>query len=391
MRPEEVSTQRRRGALPNDRQWPLTHDRQPMETDMTYDLSNAITPLGEIERDREKWIYKDLIHGEMGMIWARPKVGKSFLAVSAAMAMSEGKTWLQRTIDRPYKVLYWALDGGASNELVDRRDDLEASLVENLKGYGSNLLVSSLKPRDDAEWWNDWLELLVMQGIEYLFIDNLLAVDPNGSDVNSSKEMSLILNRVGKIVDFGIGVTVVHHAGKFNEERGSQSASPMGSTVNESKVRYLLHAERDWQKNEALMTLTGNGNAGGSQRFYVDLYPLGMGEDGAFVTLLHEEMTGGIPKDETLKQHKARALRELDKKLGKTKPAEEKKRDRDGESTVKVVEFLKSQSEPVKQGVITQAVKMHATKVKEILSAMEGNGNARSSKQGTSVLWELLR
>ena len=344
---------------------------------------------GSMQRNRDRWVYDDLIHGELGEIYARPKVGKSYLATSAAIAMSEGKPWMKRKIDRPYKVMYWALDGGARNEMVDRREDLGPSIVDGLKGVNENLAVSTIKPKNTPQWWKWWIRMLKKYGIEYVFIDNLLNISQDGVEINGGKELGAIWGNVSRIVDAGIGVTVVHHSGKMNEERGHQNDTPLGATENESKVRYLLHLNREWKENDSLMTITGYGNAGAPKTLYAAFYPQGMGEDGAFFTLLHEELGGGVDVNESMEDNKARALASLEKKLSKPKSPEKKQQQRADEGVTKVVEFLKEQSGPVKQGTITSGVRMHQDKVKEILSTMEKNGKAKSSTQGRAILWEL--
>lgn len=340
----------------------------------------AGTKLGDLVKTANKFLIEDLIHGKLTMIYARPKVGKSLLAMSAAIALSEGTDWLGRKVEQKF-VGYWAMDGGQADEMRERFEDLG-------NGAGSEVIVFDKKPEDDDEWWKGWADYLADE-IEVLFIDNLLALKPGDVSVNDDASMGAIFERIGYIVDKGIAVVIVHHAPKMSEDV-LKSRTPMGSTIIESSVRYLVRAERNWEQNSALLTLVAGGNAGAAKEFQVALYPKGMGKDGAFVTLLEEGLNGDIPEDESFEQMLERARLELRKKKGQAKPAEKRQQERDADHVSKVTDFLKGKAEPVNQGTIREAVGMSNTKLKGVLATMEKAGKAKQSKgSGNAVLWEL--
>ncbi|MGX9889108.1 AAA family ATPase [Streptomyces sp. NPDC002276] len=336
--------------------------------------------LGDLVKTANKFLIEDLIHGKITMLYARPKVGKSLLAMSAAIALSEGTDWLGRKVEQKF-VGYWAMDGGQADEMRERFEDLGSDT-------GSEVVVFDRKPEDTDEWWDGWIDYLADE-VEVLFIDNLLALKPGDVSVNDDASMGAIFERIGAIVSRGIAVVVIHHAPKMSEDI-LKTRTPMGSTIIESSVRYLIRAERDWEKNSALVTLVAGGNAGAAKEFQVALYPKGMGNDGAFVTLLEERLNGDIPEDETMEQALERARMELRKKQGQAKPAERKQQERDGDNVSRVVDYLKNNAEPVNQGTIREATKMSNTKLRGVLATLEKDGKAKQTKgAGNAVLWEL--
>ncbi|WP_329132413.1 AAA family ATPase [Streptomyces sp. NBC_01476] len=124
------------------------------------------------------FLIEGLIHRTATMIYGRPKAGKSFVALSAAMALGEGTPWLGREVEAKATLL-WALDPGQEDETWQRFNTASGA-------KDSQLFITDVRPEDTEEWWEEFSDVLVSSGIEVLVVDNLSALLGRGSYNNDS-------------------------------------------------------------------------------------------------------------------------------------------------------------------------------------------------------------
>lgn len=239
------------------------------------------------------FLIEGLIHRTATMIYGRPKAGKSFVALSAGMALGEGTPWLGREVEQR-NTLLWALDPGQVDETWQRFNTANGA-------KDSRLFITDIRPEDTDEWWAEFTDVLLSTDVEVLIVDNLSALLGRGS-YNNDADVRPALGRLQALLDEGIAIVLVHHAGKFNEEQGSQK-SPMGSTAIEAWGRQFVQVTDD----QELRILRVYGNNTPEKELGIALNFNGEGDDGAFVTLIGEEETVAMSAEHEELVAKARA------------------------------------------------------------------------------------
>ena len=335
---------------------------------------SKVTPSNETP-----FIIEGLVHRTATMIYGRPKAGKSFVALSAAMSLGEGRDWLGRPAERS-NTLLWALDPGQEDETWQRFTT--AGGAED-----SSLFITDIRPEDNDEWWAEFAITLLDSGIEVLVVDNLSALLGRGS-YNNDADVRPALGRLQALLDEGIAVVLVHHSGKFNEEQGS-AKTPMGSTAIEAWARQFIQVTEE----EELRILRVYGNNTPEREIGIALNFSGEGGDGAFVTLIGEEETIAMTAEHEELVQRARARwqnrKDRKKKQGRSpeqKARPEKARTVDHASAIKG--YLKGK-EWEKQGTITQKIPGNPAVLKGALDALVKADEIESKTQGRSNLYRL--
>ena len=341
----------------------------------------GIKRLAEVTPSNETpFLIEGLIHRTATMIYGRPKAGKSFVALSAAMALGDGTPWLGREVEQR-NTLLWALDPGQVDETWQRFTTAGGA-------DDSRLFITDIRPEDTDEWWAEFTDILVTQSIEVLIVDNLSALLGRGS-YNNDADVRPALGRLQALLDEGIAIVLVHHAGKFNEEQGSQK-SPMGSTAIEAWGRQFVQVTDD----QELRILRVYGNNTPERELGIALDFNGEGDHGAFVTLIGEEETVAMSAEH--KDLVARAQARWDnrgerkKKQGRSPQQNAKKVEQNrGTDHASQIKAALNPGEWVKQGTITQKVPGNPAVLKSALDAMVRAGELETTTQGRSNLYRL--
>lgn len=334
-----------------------------------------MTPTSETQ-----FLIDGLIHRTATMVFGRPKAGKSFVSLSAAMALASGADWLGRETEKR-KTLLWTLDPGQKDETWQR--------FTQAKGDGDyQLLITDIRPEDEDSWWEEFTLTLLEGGVEVLVVDNLSSLIGRGS-YNNDGDARHELGRLQGLLDEGVAIVVVHHSGKFNEEQGSQQ-TPIGATSIEAWGRHFIQVTDD----EELRILRVYGNNTPEREMGIALNFGGEGSDGAFVTLIGEEETVAMSAehDELVARARARweSRKDRQKKQGRSPQQKAKRGERtrgtDHASLIK--EHLKG-GDWVKQGTITNDVPGNPAVLKSALDAMVQAGDLEAKAQGRSNLYRL--
>lgn len=346
--------------------------------DYSFDIKRLadVTPSNETP-----FLIEGLIHRTATMIYGRPKAGKSFVALSAAMALGEGTDWLGRPVEQRTTLL-WALDPGQEDETWQR--------FKTAKGSDdSHLYITGVRPEDTDEWWAEFADVLLANGVEVLVVDNLSALLGRGS-YNNDSDVRPALGRLQALLDDGIAVVLVHHAGKFNEEQGSQK-SPMGSTYIEAWGRHFVQVTDD----QELRILRVYGNNTPEKELGIALNFNGEGDHGAFVTLIGEEETVAMSTEhkELVARARARwdARKDRQKKQGRSPEQRTKTdRNRDADRVARIKAYMSNhRGEWIMQGTITKDVQGNPAVLKKTLDAMVSSGDLETKTEGRSNLYRL--
>lgn len=333
------------------------------------------------------FLIEGLIHRTATMIYGRPKAGKSFVALSAGMALGEGTPWLGRQVE-PRNTLLWALDPGQEDETWQRFNTAKGA-------KDSRLFITDVRPEDTDDWWEEFSDVLVSSGVEVLIVDNLSALLGRGS-YNNDADVRPALGRLQALLDEGIAIVLVHHSGKFNEEQGS-AKTPMGSTAIEAWGRQFIQVTDD----QELRVLRVYGNNTPERELGVALDFTGEGDDGAFVTLIGEEETVAMSAehDELVSRAKARwdNRKDRQKKQGRspqqkaTKPQESKPQQAPRSHGIpeRIKEALKDKPEGMNWSQLKNTVQGAAQAKSDAAKTMVEKGELTLEKRGNQSIYRL--
>ena len=177
-------------------------------------------------------IHQILNRGELAMIYGAPGSGKSFVALSMAIAVASGRPWFELPT-KPGVVLYGALEGlvGMRKRLLAAWDGDPAELDGRLA------FTEGIRLSDPARL--NWIRRKIEEMEEkpaLIVVDTLSRAIP-GVDENQARDVTEIVERCrGLQRDYEVAVALVHHTRKAGDsERGS---TVMAGAV-EAKIRVL--------------------------------------------------------------------------------------------------------------------------------------------------------
>ncbi|MFJ9265154.1 AAA family ATPase [Streptomyces bacillaris] len=337
---------------------------------------SEVTPASETP-----FLIEGLIHRTATMIYGRPKAGKSFVALSAAMALGEGTPWLGQDVE-PLNTLLWALDPGQEDETYQRFNTAQGKA-------DSRLFITDVRPEDSDEWWSEFSDVLVSTGVEVLIVDNLSALLGRGS-YNNDADVRPALGRLQALLDEGIAIVLVHHSGKFNEEQGS-GKSPMGSTAIEAWGRQFIQVTDD----QELRVLRVYGNNTPERELGIALNFNGEGDHGAFVTLVGEEETVAMTAEheELVARAKARwdGRKDRQKKQGRSPQQKAGKASEPRQNGIpeRIREALKDKPEGMGWNELDKAVTGSSGAKSKAANSMVEAGSLTRTKEGNRTVYRL--
>jgi len=149
------------------------------------------------------------------LIWGASNAGKSWMGIELAISLTTGTPYLYFTASAPCKLCY--IDGEVGPDFKPRVNQLQQGREEFSPLLNKNLFVISAKGGFNilgGEMQKILIDKLQKSGVEYMVIDNLLSLASTASKSNSTPLFDFI-HRIEKL---GIGVIVLHHAGKTGKD-----------------------------------------------------------------------------------------------------------------------------------------------------------------------------
>ena len=180
---------------------------------------------------REMVLEPILPESSLSMLYAPRGIGKTLLALSIGLAVASGANLLRWSAPRSRRVLY--VDGEMT------MSDLQQRLLEISAGLGQEI------PNDQfrilaADHTEHGINLTTEQsraaieraldGTEFLVLDNLSTLFPNGSE-SASDAWVPMQNWLLKLRRRGVAVLFVHHAGTNGRQRGTSRREDVLDTV----------------------------------------------------------------------------------------------------------------------------------------------------------------
>jgi RecA-family ATPase len=199
-------------AREGDKSWPDALNESVVTSSELYDLHL---------KPRRKLLGDWFCEGDLGFIFAFRGVGKTWLALAIAQALSTGGKlgdWQPHT---PVKVLY--VDGEMPPDLIrDRCKGLEAS-NNNLQFLNHEILferTGKVLNITNPEVQQAITQRCVHSGTKVLILDNLSTL-ASGMRENEADSWELVSNWLLVMRRRKIAVIIIHHAGRSGEMRGT--------------------------------------------------------------------------------------------------------------------------------------------------------------------------
>lgn len=184
-------------------------------------------------KPREMLLKPILPEQGLAMLYAYRGIGKTYIALGIAAAVSAGGTFLRWTAPRPRKVLY--VDGELPASTLQQRVNMILAGLEGEEPESNafQLVTPDLQscPMPDlATLAGQRLLEPLTTDVDLIILDNLSALCRSGSENDGEdwapvQEWTLRLRRQGK------SVLLVHHAGKNKAQRGTSKREDLLDTV----------------------------------------------------------------------------------------------------------------------------------------------------------------
>jgi len=170
----------------------------------------------------------------LAMLYAGRGVGKTRVGMGLSYAVASGREFLRWKADKPRRVLY--VDGEMPAELMQERvlalmaasphhppDESYINLLAmDCQPLGTSLNLA--RPEHQAAVEDK------LNGAELLVLDNLSTL-VNGGRENDAESWDVMQSWLLQLRRQGVGVLLVHHAGRGGEERGTSKREDVLDTV----------------------------------------------------------------------------------------------------------------------------------------------------------------
>jgi len=192
----------------------------------SHSLGEAIVSSGELQtmelRPRPKLLGDWFCEGDLGFIYAFRGVGKTWLAMLMARALSEGGSLGEWKAPAPARVLY--IDGEMPPDLMRQRDrGLARSTGGALEFLNHEILfrrTHRVMNITHTEVQQAILERCEATGVKVLILDNLSTL-ASGMKENDADDWEMVGRWLLGFRRRQIAVIVIHHAGRNGEMRGT--------------------------------------------------------------------------------------------------------------------------------------------------------------------------
>lgn len=175
---------------------------------------------------REWLLYPFIQEKGIAMISAGTGIGKTFFALTIALAISQGKSFLKFKAEKPHKVLY--IDGEmAAEEMQQRIKTLSVGLGidpntnNNLSIWTSDLQPDNIMPNLSKEDGQKQIEDYLQHNETKLLIIDNLSVLCNGIRENDAESWARFQDWLLVLRRQGYSALEIQHNGKNGDYRGS--------------------------------------------------------------------------------------------------------------------------------------------------------------------------
>lgn len=219
--------------------------------------------LKDVEPESIRWLWKPYIPiGKITLLAGDPGIGKSFLSLSLAAAVSRGNGEFGLELSEPGTVLLWSAEDGASDTIRPRLDAMKADVSRiHLQPNLLSFTPSELSGTGDYE-----------QGLEQLDYDleklnpTLCIIDPYAAFIhaklnsNAAPHMRAISKRLSELAErHGCAILIIAHLNKNQSSHALYRVS--GSLDIPAAARsMLLVAEHPNEQGQVVLTHAKSNN-----------------------------------------------------------------------------------------------------------------------------------
>lgn len=195
-------------------------------------------------------IYGLLREGETMNIIAAPKVGKSWLVNSLAIAIASGSDWLGFEVQRG-RVL--VIDNELhSNTSAYRYKQVAEALKQPVEKFGDNLKIKSLRGRlQDLHKLGQYFERLGPNEYKVIVIDAFYRTLPEKTDENDNGAIANLYNLIDRhAARLNCAFILIHHTSKGNQANKSVTdvGAGAGSQARAVDAHLVLRAHEEKDK-----------------------------------------------------------------------------------------------------------------------------------------------
>ena len=216
-----------------------------------------------------KWIIDDILPCEgLAILYGQPGVGKSFIAMDIAAAISSGLTFFNKKVKKG-NVIYIASEGHSG--LVSRRNAIQKYRQIDLPNV--YLLKSQLDLRSNDNDCLNFIETVKKLSINpTLIIIDTLSRSFGGGNENSSEDMGNFISYITKIQNIlHTTILIIHHSGK-DESRGARGHSSLHAAIDtQFEVQKLSNINDAIRKGQLTITKQKDGDDGIKLFFKLDI------------------------------------------------------------------------------------------------------------------------
>jgi RecA-family ATPase len=209
-----------------------------------------LTPLSEVEPEDVSWLWKPYLpFGKVSIVEGDPGLGKTFLALAVAAAVSNGWPLIgddgspTQKVDVG-KILYLSCEDGLGDTLRPRLEKMGANVVNVIA------LEGKITPGKDEVIPVSLLDVDVLRNAMLEVRPALIVVDPiqgflgAGTNMSRAEEVRPLLSALGKLAEeFKSAVILIRHLTKSGKDKASYRG--MGSIDFTAAARSVLLVGKD--------------------------------------------------------------------------------------------------------------------------------------------------
>ena len=247
-------------------------EQQRLVDDILIRLGRSSTPLRyqyQLNESRRYLVENLIEEGSISVIYGLPKRGKTFVAVSLALNLIKGKSWLGNEIKYASNVLYVAYE---DPEFIKMRFQALNKACFGNHEIGSDQLNIISHPPDIftnhfvAALEQYFYEKTIVETTHHVLIIDTLALAMAGiGDENNSGTMDQVIDYFRRIKAIGISIIFIHHSGK-DPSKGLRGHNSLEAAIDNG---FLIEKKPNISQVIVKQTHCRNGPA--DQRFILDL------------------------------------------------------------------------------------------------------------------------
>ena len=217
------------------------------------------TQLMQNEYPEPKWAVPKLIPEGLTLLVGRPKMGKSWLALSLALEVASGGRALGSIPVKQGKAVYFALEDNERRLQARCASLMDDKSIEEGQLLFSTTIDKFYKKEDKRSEDNGLTQLENLidemgEELRVIFIDTLALVTPKGKNENSYSDNYDYISDIQKLaIDKGIAIVLVHHTRKGQSETYALD-DVMGSTGLTAGADCIMMLKRTSGGNELFVT-----------------------------------------------------------------------------------------------------------------------------------------